>query len=367
VTAQDGSTKTYTVTVTVAANPNPGGGNPGQPNGGEGGGTPNDRGESVVSAGQSGEVSYLDEFKIVFPSGATDRDLRLKVAKLSETTRLFGQSDHPASSAFDATATPAGPFLRPVTVSMRFDPTRIKGDTKPAIAYYDDVRQRWIELGGTVSGNRITAESDRFGIFAVLAVGKSPVEEEPNEHGPTEPNASFRDIQGHWAEKSIRQAIGRKFVAGYSDGTFRPNQAVTRAEFAAMLVRALNLPNGTAALSFTDADRIGQWARDPIARAAKAGLIRGYSDGSFRPNAPISRAEMAVMIANALRGSASSADEPSFADRDSIPKWAEEAVARLTRLELMQGRSGNKFEPQTIATRAESVTVILRLLESRNE
>ncbi|QJD84601.1 S-layer homology domain-containing protein [Cohnella herbarum] len=299
VTAQDGTTKSYTVTVTVAANPNPGG-NPSQPSGG-GGGSTIDLSEAFIPAGQKGEVALDDEFRILVPSGSTDRDLRLKVTQVKDTSRLFEQGENSASSVFEAVKSLTGRFLSPITISMKFDPARIKGEMKPSIFYYDEQRMKWVELGGVVSGNRITVEVDHFTKFAVLAVGKSAdIEVDTNEGSPADPVASFVDIQKHWAEKEILQAIIHKFVAGYSDGTFRPNQAVTRAEFAVMLVRALNLPNKKASLAYKDNDRIGTWAQDAIARAAEAGLLRGYSDGTFRPNDRITRAEMAVMVANAL-------------------------------------------------------------------
>ena len=136
-----------------------------------------------------------------------------------------------------------------------------------------------------------TVTVDTFGTFAVFAV----------ESEPEAPAPEFLDMAGHWAEEAVRQAVAKGMVAGYPDGTFRPDHPITRAEFTVMLVRALRLEGTGAPLTFTDRDQIGSWAAEAIGLAVEAGIVRGYEDGSFRPDEPITRAEMAVMIANALK------------------------------------------------------------------
>ncbi|MBB6674566.1 S-layer homology domain-containing protein [Cohnella nanjingensis] len=89
-------------------------------------------------------------------------------------------------------------------------------------------------------------------------------------------------------------------VTGYPDGTFKPNDRVSRAEFAVMLMYMLKPQTEGTALTLTDTSKIGAWAKKAVAQAVQAGIISGYPDGSFRPDADITRAEMAVMIARAL-------------------------------------------------------------------
>ncbi len=191
----------------------------------------------------------------------------------------------------------------------------------------------------------------------------------PND-GPDTPNVpvpghAFADIGGHWAEANILEAEKKGMITGYPDGSFRPDRTVTRAEFAVMLAKALKLQNEEAVLSFKDADRIGQWARTAVARAVSLGLIQGDKNSNFRPDAPMTRSEMAVMLARALN-LAPEARSAGFADDRDIPVWAAGAAAEMKKLGIMQGKGNNSFFPKNAATRAETVTVLLRMLVAKD-
>lgn len=174
----------------------------------------------------------------------------------------------------------------------------------------------------------------------------------------------FRDIANHWAKAQIERAAGLGIVTGYPDGTFRPNGLVTRAEFAAMLIRALGMTTDASdAPDFRD--DIPAWARPVVAKAAEAGLVAGYEDGTFRPGNRIMRAEMTVMIIRALGREPAPDGRTSFADRERIPAWAHPSVAEAVKLGLVRGRGGNRFVPNDHATRAEAVTLILAMLDQR--
>jgi len=139
---------------------------------------------------------------------------------------------------------------------------------------------------------------------------------------------------------------------------------VTRAEFLVMLVNALGLENTGGTLNFTDEDRIGAWAKEAAAVAAQLGIVNGYPDGSFRPDAPITRAEMAVTVAKALGIGKDKAQTASFTDAD-IPAWAKADVYALKEQGLVQGDEGNSFAPQKTATRAEAAVLLLKVKENR--
>lgn len=173
------------------------------------------------------------------------------------------------------------------------------------------------------------------------------------------------DIDGHWAELSIQEAVKRGIVTGYGDDTFRPERSVTRAEFASMLARALGLQGDPAAQSaFADADRIPSWAAASIGAMVKAGIIKGYDDGTFRADRQIDRAEMTVMLARALGLKLEQASElPAFADREQIPEWAKAAVAAAVDAQIVQGKTGNRFAPGDVTKRAEAVVAIMNLLD----
>ncbi|MEK6989895.1 S-layer homology domain-containing protein [Paenibacillus sp. FSL K6-1566] len=174
---------------------------------------------------------------------------------------------------------------------------------------------------------------------------------------------AVKDIAGHWAKPAIDKALAAGFVNGYGDGTFRPNQKVTRAEFITMLGRALNLNSESGRLSFTDAARIPSWAKSYIAGAASAGIISGYDSGAFGPNRPLNRAEMVTMQARAGGIKPDAKAKLHFKDAKDIPAWAAPYVAAAVKAGLVGGASGNRFAPMQAATRAEAVVFIVRLLE----
>lgn len=178
------------------------------------------------------------------------------------------------------------------------------------------------------------------------------------------PNLSFHDITGHWAEANVKRSVALGFINGYSDGSFRPNQAVSRAEFTAMLTRAIPLPlavDGKIVLDFSDINLIPEWAKPFVAEAAASGVITGYEDHNFRSNQLINRAEMAIIIARAARFDLTSNLKPPFTDEAQIPAWAKTAVAAAAEHSLLDGRGNNQFVPLGQTTRAEAITVILKL------
>jgi Fibronectin type 3 domain-containing protein len=189
--------------------------------------------------------------------------------------------------------------------------------------------------------------------------------DQPEEPGlPEEHVSSLTDIAGHWAQAAIQRARQLGIVDGYTNGTFLPNASVTRAQFAVMLTRALGLDGGESHLAFTDRDAIGGWAVDAVSAAVQAGVISGYEDGSFRPGDSLTRAEMVTMIIRALGlSNGIAADSSGFSDAAGIPDWAKAAVAVASELGIVNGREGNRFAPNDAATRAEAVVILLRVLD----
>jgi len=195
---------------------------------------------------------------------------------------------------------------------------------------------------------------------SVTATVKSGRDEKPGDHEATRFDLS--DIAGHWAKTSIETAVGAGFIAGYTDGSFRPDAVTTRSEFAVMLSRALKLEE-EGELSFADLGQIPAWARPFVARAMAAGILSGYEDATFRPGRSVTRAEMTVMIVRALALKTDPDAKLPFADADSIPAWAAPSVAAAYEAGLVQGRGRNLFAPNELATRAEAVIMILGLLK----
>ncbi|MDG0811295.1 S-layer homology domain-containing protein [Cohnella rhizosphaerae] len=203
--------------------------------------------------------------------------------------------------------------------------------------YYDELTRVWVEVpGGDVNGNKISVKVNHFTKYAVFAVGGHD-----DAAGGAQTDA-FTDIAGHWAEAGIKQAAAAGIVSGYPNGAFKPNGSVTRAEFAVMLMNALKPQDGEAEqqLTFSDNAKIGEWARKALAQAVYAGIMKGADDNTLRPDALVTRAEMATMIARALGRSAEATAATGFADDSRIPDWAKGAVTAMKELGIVNGKGG---------------------------
>ncbi|RAW19116.1 multifunctional nuclease/2',3'-cyclic-nucleotide 2'-phosphodiesterase/5'-nucleotidase/3'-nucleotidase [Paenibacillus taichungensis] len=180
---------------------------------------------------------------------------------------------------------------------------------------------------------------------------------------PTNPGVTLKDIGNHWAAAAIEQAISRGIVNGYQDGNFRPNAPATRAEFIVMLARAFELPASSKALTFKDASKIPAWAQSFIAQAVEQGIISGYTDETFRASGKVSRVEMTVMLVRALGLPVASNATLTFADANKVPAWAVPYIAAAYDAGLVKGTGKNLFNPLVEATRAEVVTLLMSASE----
>lgn len=182
-------------------------------------------------------------------------------------------------------------------------------------------------------------------------------------------NVHFIDTENHWAKEDIYALAEKGIIAGITETEFQPEEKITRAQFAKLLVRALNIEvvKG-AALSFTDVPA-GVWYHDDVAAAGKAGLVMGNEDGTFAPDENITREQMAVIISRALKMKSATATSDSdleqvidkFTDQGDISPWAKQGVALAVSCGILRGTERNAFNPQKAATRAEAASMILRL------
>lgn len=174
------------------------------------------------------------------------------------------------------------------------------------------------------------------------------------------------DVAGHWAETDILRLASLGAVSGFEDGSFRPELAVTRAQFAKFLAVSLGLAEGTALPGeFSDGTAVPAWARPYVAACVREGILTG-SNGWLRPNDTITRAEAAVMIIRALGivPSASSAQQVlAFSDAASIPDWAAAYVGEAVARGIMTGLPGNVFDASGTLTRAQAVTILSRVID----
>jgi len=176
---------------------------------------------------------------------------------------------------------------------------------------------------------------------------------------------NFTDLpKTHWALEDIKKLYRLDIINGYPDNTLRPEASITRAEFAAILAKALGIPIQVSVESaFLDVPGAA-WYFGPVQAMAKAGLVKGYQ-GKFSPDELITRQEMAVILAKALKDwdVTAALEGTLFTDWENIAPWARASVARVDKQGLMRGYPDGAFGPRGYATRAEVCTVICRLLD----
>ncbi|QJD86830.1 S-layer homology domain-containing protein [Cohnella herbarum] len=160
---------------------------------------------------------------------------------------------------------------------------------------------------------------------------------------------------------SVENSSHTAYIQGYSDGTFRPDQAVQRVEMAALLSRAMpGTATGAADAAYTDLPSAA-WAKQAIAQATSWGYMQG-SDGRFMPDKSITRAEMAAIV-DRLPKSGTAAVDAKASFKDTAGHWAAGAIERVSAAGIMSGSGSGQFRPNDLLTRAEAVVILNRVLE----
>ncbi|MBY0008828.1 S-layer homology domain-containing protein [Paenibacillus typhae] len=169
--------------------------------------------------------------------------------------------------------------------------------------------------------------------------------------------AQSNDYEGHWAQKQIEKWLQQGYLKGSGDGSVRPDEAITRAEFVALTNRMWGITAGKPA-EFSDLPE-SSWAYAEFSKAMSAGYIEGY-EGKVRPNGLITRQEAAVIISRLLLlEDPSSAEVLSvFTDYNEIADWSKLKVAAMVNIDAMKGYPNGSFRPNQPMTRAESITLL---------
>ncbi|WP_181155322.1 MULTISPECIES: YDG domain-containing protein [unclassified Paenibacillus] len=175
-------------------------------------------------------------------------------------------------------------------------------------------------------------------------------------------DSSASDIEGNWAESQITKWIDKGFIHGYEDGSFKPNNTITRAEFFSLVNRSYGFTD-TSSVSFKDVTS-SNWAYAEVSKAVKAGYIKGYRDGTIGANKPISRQEVAVIIDVLLDLSNETSTGNHFTDSNMIALWAKNSVDAIVAKGILQGYDNN-FNPNKPITRAEAVVALDRSVNAR--
>ncbi len=166
---------------------------------------------------------------------------------------------------------------------------------------------------------------------------------------------SSDDYSSHWAKETIQSEISSGIAKGYPDGSFKPDNAITRAEFFSL---ANNVFGFTSSMDTTYTDVSNDaWYYTVIAKAKAAGYINGYPDGSIHPEGNISRQEVAVLISN-LKSLTSASNTIPFTDASTIASWSKQAIIAVAKANSMIGYPDGSFKPEAQITRAEALVAI---------
>lgn len=177
-------------------------------------------------------------------------------------------------------------------------------------------------------------------------------------------DSRFNDLVGHWSAPFVEALAEKNLVKGFLDGTFRPDAQVTRAQFAALVAAAFPEAENIRSLSRFPDVPAGFWAAQSIRFAQSRGFISGFPDGSFRPNAPLTRVQAIVALVNGLAlGNGRSDSLLIYSDRAQIPSYAIEPVAIATERQIVVGYPDPyHLRPLEPITRAETTAFVHQAL-----
>jgi len=182
----------------------------------------------------------------------------------------------------------------------------------------------------------------------------------------------FKDVSEHWAKEAVNDLGSRMILNGSGNGMFKPDQDITRAEFAAIVIRGLGLKPENGNVPFTDV-KSTDWYSSAIKTAHMYGLIDGFEDGSFRPMDKITREQAMVIIAKAMKITGLTANIPhnnaneglnSFTDASDVSSWAKNAIIDCLQAGVITGKVNMQLAPQAYINRAEVAVIVQRLLHS---
>ncbi|SEB26257.1 S-layer homology domain-containing protein [Paenibacillus sp. 276b] len=227
---------------------------------------------------------------------------------------------------------------RPVTLILPLDANQVASVKSEELGVYIEHSDGTKEL---VHGKRVTLNGDH----------QQGVEIEVNKF------STFSVVKvKDWTDNTLK---AHPYIQGYTDGSFRPERNVTRAEMATLITRILGTSTLEGSHEFTDVTS-SHWADSAISAAAQSGYVQGYTDGSFKPDQAITRAEIAVLLQPLLTSDQMTTAPTAFTDVNE--HWAQQAVEQLSSAGVVTGYKDGTFRPSQPITRAEAVTMLNKLI-----
>jgi len=314
-----------------------------------------------IEAAKGGTIAdKLGEVGLAIPANTLKSDVSITVKKasvVSDTgiTAGTGAPPVPADYRLASAVYNFGPdgtsFKEPATLTLRVAWPPLAKPENLALAWYDKAGGKWIALPAVVDAGKglILARISHFSDFAVL------VKDE---------RKSFNDVNSTttgWARDAVEILAGAGVIAGVDGKHYEPERAVTRAELTRIMVKALDLPAVDGGATFKDVPD-NRWYSGCVAEAVRAGLVKGYEDGTFGPDRIITREELAAILARALELEEPSGAEITFTDAGEVSAWAKDSVAAAASAGLIKGYPDGAFKPQGAVTRAEIAAMVYRAL-----
>lgn len=176
--------------------------------------------------------------------------------------------------------------------------------------------------------------------------------------------AGLSDLGGHWSKDYVEYGVKKGYINGYEDGTFKPDNSVTRAEFSKMINSAVGISK-TADISFRDVES-NAWYYKEVRKAVYAGYTNGYEDDTFRAENQITREEAAVILSRLATRSERTGRLSSFKDADDVADWATDAFKLAYAKGYINGDEQNRLNPKGLLTRGEAAKIIYSLINTEN-
>ncbi|MEK4195698.1 glycosyl hydrolase 53 family protein [Paenibacillus sp. FSL L8-0323] len=287
------------------------------------------------------------------------KELTLSLVQVATPTLpsplVTGAKDYPAYNIHVSVDGTSIDVFKKGAISVAFHYKLKLGEQSQRIAVYSILADGKLEVIKAVRYNP-TAEQIVFNPshFSIYAAGYAEV--------------GYTDLKAaDWATLAIESLTAKGIVQGIGNGIFNPQGEVTRAEFVSMLLSALELKAERGTGSFKDVN-LDAWYSSVVITAGKLGVVQGHADGTFGPNDKLSREEMAAISYRALKLVEKVNDQTdvnviSFKDKDLISLYASEGITALAQAGIINGFEDGNFRPQAHTTRAEAAYIILNLLQ----
>ncbi len=311
--------------------------------------------DDVADLGFFGEPQDGETMPLIHPGSEGTYYLRLKNdvrGKIGYSVYLYTDTatEIPVDFAVDGEDTSAEPTVLPAELEGKALEAYFTGEVDGRNLKNFKIDWKWqttTDGDDTALGNRAVGEDLIYTIKVLIVI---------------EDNNSYSGVSG----SSGVRLLHRKYIAGYPDGSFKPENNMERSEVSAIFARILadyNEDNLTATSTGFDDVAASDWCAKYIARLSASGIIKGYDDGTFKPNNPITRAEFATMCIRFFEDRTESISEASSDFTDvSDDHWAKDYIDKAAKQGFVTGYPDGTFKPDELITRAEVVTVTNRML-----